>query len=234
MSVAVCAFVFVFAEAYVVTCSQDATVRVWDIVSGCELSCLRGHKSWVRCCEWSPRGDCIVSVYVLYRYRRPAWCQKVIRISRTLHPVPLLQYLLFTFTASRPFYVVYRGGDRRVGVWRVNYHVDTGTGTGTPVVNERVQLLQNHSHIVWQCCFSDDGSKVATVSEDGTAIVFDVGRSHATGSGIFETVEQPACVEIACFAPCSGMRAVCFMGPHALLCGGGDGTLFVVNLLPSR
>jgi hypothetical protein len=49
------------AEEQVVTCSQDSTVRVWDCATGSELKQLRGHTSWVRCCQWSPLGDCIVS-----------------------------------------------------------------------------------------------------------------------------------------------------------------------------
>ncbi len=32
--------------------------------------------------------------------------------------------------------------------------------------------------------------------------------------------------EVACFAPASGMRACCFLGNSALLCGGGDGTMY--------
>ena len=75
--------------------------------------------------------------------------------------------------------------------------------------------LRTHTHIAWQVAFSPSGHRFATVSEDGTAVVYD------TASGR----------EVACFAPRTGMRAVCFLTDDSLICGGGDGTVFVVRIV---
>ncbi len=95
------------------------------------------------------------------------------------------------------------GGDRTVVVWTR----DAG-GVYQPAA------LRCHSHIAWQAAFSPSGRRCATVSEDGTAVVLDVVSRQ----------------ELACFAPKVGMRAVCFINEDELLCGGGDGSLFVVHL----
>ena len=74
--------------------------------------------------------------------------------------------------------------------------------------------IRAHTHIAWQTAFSPTGATFATVSEDGTAVVFDT----ATGA------------EVACFAPRTGMRAIAYTDEDTLVCGGGDGTLFLVKL----
>ena len=104
-------------------------------------------------------------------------------------------------------------------MWRVLGSDSTSLPAGPPL------LLRNHSHIVWQCCFNADGSKLATVSEDGTALVFALPDSSDTAS---------VPVEVACFAPSCGMRAVSFLDADTLMCGAGDGTLFTVNLMQSH
>ena len=106
------------------------------------------------------------------------------------------------------------GGDRTVRIWRR----EATTSADAPLSFTGGAPLRNHAHIVWQCSFSVDGSRFATVSEDGTCVVF------AVDSGD----------EVACFAPTSGMRAVCFVGNDAVICGGGDGTMFFVDLLSLR
>jgi WD40 repeat protein len=95
-----------------------------------------------------------------------------------------------------------------VVVWRRNVDdVDPFSFTPTP--------LRVHTHIAWQVAFSPTGGRFATVSEDGLAVVCDT----ATTS------------EIACFAPRTGMRGVCFASESRIVCGGGDGTLFAVDLV---
>ena len=41
--------------------SKDATVRVWDMATGAEVSELRGHEGWVQSVAFSPDGTRIVS-----------------------------------------------------------------------------------------------------------------------------------------------------------------------------
>ncbi len=44
-----------------ISASDDNTVRVWDVESGSELTCLRDHESQVPCVASSPKGCRIVS-----------------------------------------------------------------------------------------------------------------------------------------------------------------------------
>jgi WD40 repeat protein len=176
------------AEAAAVTCSQDGTVRIWAVPSGAPLQYLRGHGSWVRCCEWSPRGDLIVSTYVLHmpctraahsKYRaapsmrQPLVTRSVIpAASMCVHGRACVAYLDLPGLAWVGGFaaVVCRSGDRRIGVWRVEASPGTvppsgpeGPGGDTPGTFHLAALLRTHAHIVWQCCFSPDGSRFATV-----------------------------------------------------------------------
>ena len=96
-----------------------------------------------------------------------------------------------------------RSGNRTVAVW-------TRGAEGAMLPTS----LRCHAHIAWQVAFSPNGKRFATVAEDGTAVVFDTCPLR----------------EVACFAPLVGMRAVSFVGDDQLLCGGGDGSIFVVRL----
>jgi WD40 repeat protein len=101
--------------------------------------------------------------------------------------------------------IVSVGGDRTVVVWKP---------TALDTLASSVTVLRCHTHIAWQVAFSPSGAAFATVSEDGSAAVLDAASLH----------------QLACFAPLTGMRAVCFADEDSLVCGGGDGTLFTVAL----
>ena len=45
----------------VVSGSDDATIKTWDITSGSCLSTLRAHSDWVRAVAWSPCGQWLAS-----------------------------------------------------------------------------------------------------------------------------------------------------------------------------
>jgi WD40 repeat protein len=45
----------------VISGSEDKTVHVWDLASGTQLLCLRGHEDWVTSVAYSPDGQRIVS-----------------------------------------------------------------------------------------------------------------------------------------------------------------------------
>jgi WD40 repeat protein len=104
-----------------------------------------------------------------------------------------------------------------VSVWR---RVSGAAGDDADCAFARAAVLRNHSHIVWQCCFNADGSRFATASEDGSALVFDTASA----------------TEMACFAPACGLRSVGVVYNDTIVAGGGDGMLYVVNLVrvPSR
>jgi WD40 repeat protein len=95
-----------------------------------------------------------------------------------------------------------------VVVWRRNLD-EPGSFSFTPTP------MRLHTHIAWQVAISPSGRQFATVSEDGLAVVCD------TASG----------EEVACFAPRTGMRGVCFASETRLICGGGEGTLFAVDIV---
>jgi WD40 repeat protein len=49
-------------NAHVVTCSEDASIRIWDAKSGQQIGDpIQGHEDWVRSAAFAPEGERIIS-----------------------------------------------------------------------------------------------------------------------------------------------------------------------------
>ncbi|ETO12138.1 hypothetical protein RFI_25237, partial [Reticulomyxa filosa] len=46
---------------FIISCSSDGTIRIWDSITGNQLKILQGHTNWVRDVRISPDGQTIIS-----------------------------------------------------------------------------------------------------------------------------------------------------------------------------
>jgi WD40 repeat protein/serine/threonine protein kinase len=139
----------------IVTASGDSTARVWSASSGAELSVLEGHTNLVRDVVFSPDGTMIATA---------SW-DKTARIwgASTRGPLvicrdPDREVESFCFSPDATRIVTVAGNVARI--W------DIATGV-------QLAALVGHAARIGMADFSPDGSQVLTVSDDGTAAIWD-------------------------------------------------------------
>jgi WD40 repeat protein/serine/threonine protein kinase len=136
---------------HIATASEDGTSRIWDATTGEALFSLSGHTGMVRDVAWSPDGRRIAT----------AGADKTVRIWQAA-----------TGEALMTFHWGYR-------VWSVDWSTD---GEYLAVRGDEVRILDltkeplrlnGHTNVVWEARYSPDGVRIATLSVDGTARIWD-------------------------------------------------------------
>ncbi len=137
--------------------SEDETIRLWDVVTGSEISRLTGHKDGVRSVAFSPDGSQLTS----------GSYDKTIRLwdvvtGVEMHRLTGHTHSVYSVAFSPDGSLLASGsGDETIILW----DVDTGV---------EMHRLTGHTRIVYSVAFSPNGSLLASASSDETIILWDV------------------------------------------------------------
>jgi WD40 repeat protein len=141
---------------YIVSGSDDRTVRVWDAHTGKQLVLIEGHSDWVQSVAFSPDGAHIVS----------GSSDQTVRVwnAQTGNELAVLEGHRETVrsVAFSPdgAHIVSGSDDKTVRVW------DAQTG-------KELAVLEGHSGLVLSVAFSPDGAHIVSASDDETVRVWD-------------------------------------------------------------
>lgn len=146
-----------FAGNFIVSCSDDRTLKVWDMASGAERLTLSGHDGNVYGCAVSPRGDFIVSASddgTLKIWDAVTGGQRL-----TLKGYQDAVYACAVSPDGD--FIVSGSSDRTLRLW------DVQTGA------ERLSLI-GHEGAISACAVSPDGQWIVSAGGDGTLRVWDI------------------------------------------------------------
>ncbi len=140
---------------HIVSCSNDKTVRVWDVDSGAELQILRSHQDRVQCVAYSPDGRWILSGS--YDKTLLLWNSECYKQSHVLRG----HENTVSSAAFSPDgrMIVSGSSDKTVRVW------ESESG-------QQLRILRGHESAVWSVAFSPDGQWIVSGSSDMTVRVW--------------------------------------------------------------
>ena len=141
---------------FIVSASDDNTLKIWDAETGREINTLRGHRDRVTACHYSPDGQFIVSGS--YDETIKIWDTKTGREIMTFkgheQPVRSCHY------APDGQRIVSASDNKTIKLW------DAKTG-------KEVKTLEGHTDWVQACHFSPNGKYLVSASDDKTLKIWD-------------------------------------------------------------
>jgi WD40 repeat protein len=152
----------------VVSASDDKTLKVWDLDTGCVITTLKAHADGVNACAVTPDGRRVVSASSDETLK--VWDLDTGRLLTTLEGhIGSVNSCSVTPDGRR---VVSASSDETLKVW----DLDTG---------RLLTTLEGHTEWVRSCAVTPDGRRVVSASDDKTLRVwdFETGRTVATLEG---------------------------------------------------
>ena len=132
------------------SCSVDKSVKLWNTDTGTELWTVTGHGDWVRSVSWSPDGAKLAS----------GSDDKTVRIWEVATGKELSQLRVDSMVMCLSY--APSGDMLAVGDYDGNIHFFNAQG-------EKLQSpVRGHSAVGRSVCFSSDGKKLTSGSEDST------------------------------------------------------------------
>ncbi|KAJ7820966.1 WD40-repeat-containing domain protein [Mycena leptocephala] len=148
--------------ACVVSGSADETVRIWDAMTGAELTTMEGHSDSVNSLAFSPDGARVVSGSADETVR--IWdAMTGAELTKMEGHSDVVRSVAFSPDGTR---VASSSDDQAVRIW------DAKTGTG-------LTMMEGHSDFVRSVAFSPDGTRVASSSDDQAVRIWDAKRAQA-------------------------------------------------------
>ena len=153
---------------YIVSASDDKTLKLWDAATGEELHTLSGHTGRGLGCAVSPNGDYIVSVS----------SHKTLKLwdaatGKELHTLSGHTGRVLGCTVSpNGHYIVSASYDNTLKLW-------------DPATGKELRTLSGHRGQVYRCAVSPNGEYIVSVSSDKTLKLWDAatGKELHTLSG---------------------------------------------------
>ena len=139
------------------SCSQDNTMRLWNVETGACQRVLTGHGGWIQCVAYSPQGDRIAS----------AGDDKTVRLWDVATGDCRCTLLGHTGGVLSVIYspdgrqIASGSADSSVRLW----NAETGSCR---------HVLTGHNNGVWGLSYAPHGDQVASASEDSTIRLWDV------------------------------------------------------------
>ncbi|MGO9513161.1 MAG: protein kinase domain-containing protein [Steroidobacteraceae bacterium] len=212
----------------IATASWDKTARLWDTLTGTEITRLSGHAGRVFSVSFSPDGRRIVTASSDNTAR--IWDAETGRELMTLSGHA--RQVMFASFSPDGRSIVTASTDKTARIWDAetgrqimmladqpgrftcvafspdSRRVVTGADDNIARVwdaatGRQIKLLSGHTDRVWRVAFSPDGSRIVTASQDKSARIWDV----ATGQEILRLIGHSDRVNSAWFSP-DGRRVV--------------------------
>lgn len=164
----------------IVTTSEDSTARIWDVVSGAQITCLMGHKEAVAAAEFISDGQKIVTASYDGSVRiwdvedentTTACWENGVRLELALICGPGRGW-----SGCPAIYLSRDSNSILVSRWvddSDSHHVCVFDLPGGQEIARPFQLRTEEIAIA----FSPDGARVATVADETTVRIWDVGRA---------------------------------------------------------
>ncbi|KIJ43762.1 hypothetical protein M422DRAFT_228982 [Sphaerobolus stellatus SS14] len=165
---------------FIVSGSDDGTVRIWNVTTGETLKELKGHEHYVTSVAFSPDGSFIASGLDDGTVR--IWN---VTTGETLKELKGHEdYVRSVVFSPDGLFIASGSDDRTVRIW----NVETG---------QTLKELKGHERWVRSVAFSPDGSFIASGSHDGTMRIWNV----ATGETLKEFKGHKHYVTSVAFSP---------------------------------
>ena len=135
----------------IASCSNDQTVRVWDVLTGSRRT-FNSYSNQIHSVTFSPDGSRIVSEMGLFNLSTGRF---------TLHPFSDRGVSPFAFSADGRYLASASGSvDASCQIWDTKRH-------------QTILQLMGHTEDVISVAFFPDGKQIMTASEDGTIRIWD-------------------------------------------------------------
>jgi WD40 repeat protein len=137
--------------------SKDCTVKLWEVSTGREIICLRGHTKYINSVAFSPDGKILASGSKdkTTKLWNVSTGQEIITLREHLYGVSSVAFSPDGKTLASG------GGDSSIRLW------DVHTG-------QEVSTIKGHSAFITSVAFSADGRTLASSSGDKTIKLWDV------------------------------------------------------------
>ena len=165
---------------WIISASDDFTLKLWIASTGLELLTLQGHTNEVNGCVFTPDGSLVISASEDSTLK--IWDVATGQELRTLQGHAKVVHGCAVSPDGR--LVASASADKSVKLWRLS--------TG-----EEIRTLLGHTDRVLGCAFSFDGKRLASASVDKTVKLWDT----AKGSEIRTLIGHTAAVRACAFTP---------------------------------
>lgn len=139
------------------SCSEDQTIRLWDVSTGQCIKILQGHAGCVRLAAFSPDGGILISGS--YDRTIRLWDVNTGQCIKILHGHT--NSVLSVAFSPQGKTLASSSSDCTVKLWDMRTH-------------QCLKTLQGHNNQVWSVAFSPDGQTLASSGDDQTIRLWDV------------------------------------------------------------